>query len=69
MEAYAAARRGYRINKELLHFYVLRRRIEDVWVDIQRLTEESPDETETAELFEWIERGIAKIQAITYNYE
>jgi len=64
LEAYAAARRGYQINKELLYFYTLRRRIEDVWVDIQRLTEESPDEAEKAKLLDWITEGIEEVQAL-----
>jgi Ser/Thr protein kinase RdoA (MazF antagonist) len=64
LEAYAAARRGYRINHELLYFYVLRRRIEDVWVDVQRLTEESPNVAETAKLLDWTRRGIEEIRKI-----
>ena len=64
LEAYAESRRGYLINKELLYFYTLRRRIEDVWVDIQRLTEESPDETEKAKLFDWITEGIEEVQKL-----
>jgi len=64
LEAYAAARRGYLINKDLLYFYTLRRRIEDVWVDIQRLTEESPDDTEKAKLFDWILKGIEEIHKL-----
>lgn len=62
--AYSAARHNYQINYELLHFYILRRRIEDVWVDIQRLTEEVPDKVETAKLLDWIRRGIEKVEAI-----
>ena len=61
LEAYAAARRGYIINRKLLYFYTLRRRIEDVWVDIQRFTEEAPDKTEKEELIIWIMRGIEEI--------
>ena len=64
LEAYAAARNGYRINKELLYFYTSRRRIEDVWVDIQRLIEESPDETEVAEIYDLLPQGIADVQAL-----
>lgn len=64
LEAYAAARRGYRINHKLLYFYTLRRRIEDVWVDIQRLTEESPDEDETVKLLDWTRRGIEEVRAL-----
>jgi len=58
LEAYAAARRGYRINSELLGFYTLRRRIEDMWADIQRLTEESPDEAETSRLLGYVRQSI-----------
>jgi spectinomycin phosphotransferase len=64
LEAYAAARRGYRINHELLYFYVLRRRIEDVWSNVQRLTEEAPDEAETAKLLDWTRRGLEEVQAV-----
>jgi thiamine kinase-like enzyme len=66
LEAYVAARNGYHINRELLYFYVLRRRIEDVWVDIQRLTEESPDETEIVKLKEYIRQSIKDVQ-MTYH--
>ena len=66
-EAYSAARSGYRINRKLLYFYVLRRRIEDVWVDIQRLTEENPDESEIAKLIGFIRRGIDEIKKIYTN--
>jgi spectinomycin phosphotransferase len=64
LEAYAAARRSYRINHELLYFYVLRRRIEDVWFNIQRLTEETSDEPETAKLLDYTRRGIEEIQVL-----
>lgn len=66
LEAYAAARRGYRIDKELLCFYTLRRRIEDVWVDIQRLTEESPDETGRAGLLDGITQGIQQVKSLNF---
>ncbi|CAG7658597.1 phosphotransferase [Paenibacillus allorhizosphaerae] len=64
LEAYAASRRGYRINHELLYFYVLRRRIEDVWFNIQRLIEETLDEAGTAKLLDYTRRGIEEIQAL-----
>jgi len=64
LEAYTAVRRGSRINHELLYFYVLRRRIEDVWNDVQRLTEESPDEAETTKLLDWTRRGLEEIYKI-----
>lgn len=64
LEAYAEARRGFRMNCDLLRFYVLRRRLEDVWVDIQRLTEESPDEAEAITLLDWVRRGIEEIQVL-----
>jgi thiamine kinase-like enzyme len=67
LETYAAVRRGYRVNRELLYFYVLRRRIEDVWVDVQRLTEESPNEAETVKLLDWTRRGIEEIHKIYYD--
>ena len=64
METYTTARQGYQINKELLYFYTLRRRVEDVAVDIQRLTEESPNEAESEELLNWIKIGVDKIQEL-----
>jgi hypothetical protein len=54
-------------NRELLRFYILRRRIEDIWVDIQRITEESPDEAEIAKLHDWILLGIEEIRALATN--
>jgi aminoglycoside phosphotransferase (APT) family kinase protein len=64
LEAYAVARRGYHINHKLLYFYTLRRRIEDVWVNIQRLTEESPDKVEMAKLLDRTRRGIEEVRAL-----
>jgi Ser/Thr protein kinase RdoA (MazF antagonist) len=64
LEAYIAKRNGFFINKELLYYYTLRRRIEDVWVDIIRLTEESPDETIKVKLQDWIILGIDEIQKL-----
>lgn len=64
LEAYSAARSGYAINRELLRFYVLRRRIEDVWVDIERLTEEETDEAEAAELLGWVRQGVGAVGAL-----
>ena len=61
LEAYCAARDGYCINSELLRFYTLRRRLEDIWVDIQRMTEESPDDHEKEELLGWINQSIQAI--------
>ncbi len=67
LATYAAIRRGYNINRELLYFYVLRRRIEDVWVDIQRMTEENPDEAEKKQLLNFICQGIEEIQKVYRN--
>jgi thiamine kinase-like enzyme len=64
LKSYSAACHGYQINHELLFFYVLRRRIEDVWVDIQRLTEESPDEVETEKLLGWTRLGIEEVHKL-----
>jgi Ser/Thr protein kinase RdoA (MazF antagonist) len=64
LEAYSAARGGYKINRDLLNFYVLRRRIEDAWVDIQRLTEETPDEAETEKSLYYIRQSIEEISRI-----
>lgn len=67
LNAYAAARSDYPINRELLFFYTLRRRIEDVWVDIQRLTEERPDEAETEKLLDYVRRGIGEVRALYHH--
>lgn len=67
LEAYASARHSYRINRELLYFYTLRRRIEDVWFDMQRLIEESPNEAETAKLLDWTRRGIEEVSMLYCN--
>jgi len=64
LEGYCAARRGYRINRELLDFYTLRRRIEDVWVDIERLIKETSDESEVMKFFGWISQGIEEVRAV-----
>ncbi|MCL2120890.1 MAG: aminoglycoside phosphotransferase family protein [Clostridiales bacterium] len=64
LESYCAVRRDYQINDDLLFFYTLRRRLEDVWVDIERLTEETPDERETIELLRWIRFGIEEIKKL-----
>ena len=62
LDSYCAARQGYEINKELLYLYHLRRRIEDLWVDIERLTEELPSETEISEMLGWISESICHLQ-------
>ena len=64
LEAYSAARGGYSINRELLFFYVLRRRIEDVWANIQRFTEENPDDREKAKLTGYIRSGIDEVRLL-----
>ncbi len=64
LEAYSATRGDYRINQELLNFYILRRRIEDLWVDVQRLTEESPGEAETATLLDYTRLAIEGVKAV-----
>ncbi|MCL2671646.1 MAG: aminoglycoside phosphotransferase family protein [Clostridiales bacterium] len=64
LAAYAAARGGYHINRALLYFYTLRRRIEDVWVDVQRLTEEAPSDAEAKQLLAWIKQGIMEVQKL-----
>ncbi|MCL2548752.1 MAG: phosphotransferase, partial [Symbiobacteriaceae bacterium] len=61
LQAYSHAHKGYQVNSELLHFYVLRRRLEDLWVDIQRFTEESPSQEEKTTLLRWIEIGLGKV--------
>jgi thiamine kinase-like enzyme len=64
LQEYTAARRGYAIDKEMLYFYTLRRRIEDVWVDIERLTEEAPGDAKSAKLLDSIAEGIGEIRAL-----
>lgn len=64
LKKYIDARHGYQINQELLYFYILRRRLEDIWVDIQRLIEEAPDEAETAKLLDWTSQGIEQIRLL-----
>lgn len=61
LQAYTAARPGYPINQELLQFYLLRRRLEDVWFDVQRLIQDSPDEVETAKLLHYTALGLQLI--------
>jgi len=63
LAAYSSARPGYRVNRELLGFYVLRRRIEDVWFDVQRLTEEDPDEAEAAKLLDGMSESVGEVLA------
>ena len=58
LEEYCGKRRNFSINQELLRFYTLRRRLEDLWGDIQRLTEESPDEAEADNLLGYVKESI-----------
>jgi thiamine kinase-like enzyme len=64
LKAYSAARGGYPIDSKLLRFYVLRRRLEDVWVDIQRLTEEVLDARETEKQLDYVRRGIEEVRLL-----
>ena len=64
LEAYCKARNCYEINYKLLYFYKLRRHIEDIWVDIERIIKESPGETELSTLLIWISNGIKYIQEL-----
>lgn len=64
LEAYAAKRKEYAIHSQLLTFYVLRRRLEDVWVNIQRLTQESPSESEATALLLRTRQGLEEVQAL-----
>ena len=66
LNAYCNKRNGYFINRELLNFYRLRRHIEDMWVDIERITEESPGDKIISELMGWIPESIGCIQVL-YN--
>lgn len=68
LKSYSAARHNYQINYKLLYFYSLRRRLEDVWVTIQRLTEESCDEGETERLLNRTQQGLEKLQML-YCYK
>jgi Ser/Thr protein kinase RdoA (MazF antagonist) len=65
LEAYCAARRGYLINKDLLYFYTLRNHLGDIWVDIERLIQESPCESEIADLLEWISQSITEVRELS----
>jgi len=64
LEAYCAARGGFVINRELLLYYELRRRLEDAWVDLLRLTEELPGAEETKNLLNGIKESINEIKAL-----
>ena len=69
LETYVTIRRDYCVNNEMLYFYILRRRLEDIWGDIQRLTEESPNETESVELLSYIQQSIDGVQALFQQHQ
>ena len=64
LKTYTEKRPGFQLNQNLLHYYVLRRRIEDVWVDIQRLTEEEPAADEKEKLLRYIRLGIENVERV-----
>ena len=64
LRAYAAARGGFRIHADLLRFYCIRRRLEDISADVERMTQEDPGQAEIARMFGWFRIAIADLHRL-----
>ena len=62
--AYQAARPDFRLNKDLMRFYLLRRRLDDIWSDALRLSREEPSAAETAQMLGWTRQAATEITRI-----
>ncbi|MCL2545247.1 MAG: phosphotransferase [Clostridia bacterium] len=63
-KAYSAIRSDFRIDAGLMRFYLIRRRLDDMWMDIERITQEDPTEGEVAEMLGWIASSISEARQI-----
>ena len=66
-DAYLSLRPGFHINSDLMRFYLIRRRLDDVCSDITRLSLEQPGEEEAATMYGWLDRHFTEIRVLLDN--
>jgi aminoglycoside phosphotransferase (APT) family kinase protein len=64
IETYKQTRSGFVLNEKLLRFYQLRRILEDIAIDIERLTLENPSEAEEKQALEWISLSVGSLKGL-----
>ena len=64
LDTYTTAMNQYSIDMQLLRYYTLFRKLEDLSVDIKRITEEAPTDIEKVKLLSWMRESIEKIMEI-----
>ncbi|MDW7656901.1 MAG: aminoglycoside phosphotransferase family protein [Bacillota bacterium] len=62
--AYSAVRPDFQINSSLMKFYLIRRRLDDIWSDIARISYEKPNEEEIAQMNGWVKNAISDIKQL-----
>ncbi len=65
LREYSAARPGYRLNEPMLRYYLLRRKVEDVWEFTARILYEAPEKDITALGHGNIARLLEEIRVLT----
>ena len=64
LQAYKAIRRDFHIDENLLNFYLIRRRLDDIWSDIARLLYDDPGKYEAARCFELLQISFSETQQL-----
>jgi thiamine kinase-like enzyme len=68
-KAYSAIRPDFRINPDLMKFYLIRRRLDDIWSDIARISFEKPSEEEIAQMTGWMKKAISEIRQLLTGFD
>jgi len=68
-QAYSAIRSDFRLDAGLMRFNLIRRRLDDIGLDIERITQEDPTEAETTKMLGWIALSISEAREILSGRE
>lgn len=69
LEAYSRVHPDYRLNREMLLFYLFRRRMEDIWEFIAQLLYDKPDECKADTIYRSLDSEFAGTEKLLNRYD
>ncbi|MCL2774718.1 MAG: aminoglycoside phosphotransferase family protein [Oscillospiraceae bacterium] len=64
LNAYKSIRHDFHINIDLLNFYLIRRRLDDIWADISRILYDNPSKDETLHCYELLKVSFSETRQL-----
>jgi spectinomycin phosphotransferase len=62
--AYAAVRQGFLINADLMHFYLIRRRLDDIWYYVCRVLFDGPNKDEVIRICDRLKSAFSETRRL-----